>query len=460
MFWLDRDGQDDNRIFLRELGVSHTFRTVFDDSDRLFRGCDRGVVTILAQRNYETVVAYVGALRSGLIPLIVDSELREQDISDLVEVYRSDYIFGQPCSLLTKYKIQSSVGNSVLCRANSSSNGSDFSQLGLLLPTSGSTGDPKCVRLSYKNLDVVTHAINRYLGLSPGRVSISSLPFHYSYGLSTLNCIIDSRSTLVLSSQSWLEQSFWLLCERECVTDLAGVPFMFQILARLNLSKKLLANLKCVMQAGGAMSPMLTRVILDKFAKHDVKFYTMYGQTEAGPRISYVPNEYALIKLGSVGIPIDIGLVKTDADDGVSAGELIYHGPNVCLGYAQSREDLAKGDENFGVLRTGDIAQIDEDGFITIIGRKKRFVKISGASINLDSIERIGNQIHGEVAVVGKDDFVLILIQDGNEELCRNQMLDELSIPRRSIQCKKIERLLRLSNGKLDYMSMTTRYLK
>ena len=123
-----------------------------------------------------------------------------------------------------------------------------------------------------------------------------------------------------------------------------------------------------------------------------IEFYVMYGQTEATARISYLPCEYAQTKVGSVGIPIPGGKMWLEDSEGNQidsagvAGELVYQGDNVTLGYAEDYLDLAKGDENNGLLRTGDIAKYDDDGFFTIVGRAKRFLKMYGNRINLDEI--------------------------------------------------------------------------
>ena len=95
-------------------------------------------------------------------------------------------------------------------------------------------------------------------------------------------------------------------------------------------------------------------------------------------------------------------------------GELVYEGANVTLGYAEKGEDLAKGDERFGKLITGDMAKKDADGFYYVVGRKKRFLKIFGNRVNLDETERlIKHHFDGlDCACAGKDDLMYIFITD------------------------------------------------
>ena len=109
----------------------------------------------------------------------------------------------------------------------------------------------------------------------------------------------------------------------------------------------------------------------------------MYGQTEAAPRISYVPPHRLPEKIGSIGLAIPGGAVDIDP----SSGELVYSGPNVMMGYALSRDDLRKPDECHGVLGSGDLGRRDEEGFVYLTGRLKRFVKLSGSRVSLDEVE-------------------------------------------------------------------------
>ncbi len=152
-------------------------------------------------------------------------------------------------------------------------------------------------------------------------------------------------------------------------------------------------HLKVLTQAGGKLSPQLHREYAAWAAQNGKEFIVMYGQTEASPRMGYLPFEKALEKTGSMGIAIpggkftliDAGGQEITTSDRV--GELVYEGRNVTLGYAISGEDLIKGDLRGGKLDTGDMAKFDEDGFYYIVGRKNRFIKIFGNRVNLDETE-------------------------------------------------------------------------
>ena len=108
----------------------------------------------------------------------------------------------------------------------------------------------------------------------------------------------------------------------------------------------------------------------------------MYGAAEATARMGYLPPEDAIRKTGAMGIAIPGGRFSLVDEDGAeietadTVGELVYYGANVTLGYAMCGADLARGDERNGRYETGDLARRDEDGYYSIVGRKRRFLKL------------------------------------------------------------------------------------
>ena len=168
-------------------------------------------------------------------------------------------------------------------------------------------------------------------------------------------------------------------------------------------------------------------------------------------------------KLGSVGIPLQCGEVYIDRiGNKKGEGELIYKGPNVCLGYAEDSLDLSLGDELKGILKTGDIAKIDNDNFITIVGRKKRFIKLKGISVNLDYVESLINSKSIRSLVVGKDDLLVIVIdnkiyEDKKEEV-KKIIVENFNFHSSLVSIKEDE-LLTMSSGKPDYKRLTNKYL-
>lgn len=459
MFWNSRGTVVDSQPFIVEGDTHYSFAEVFAMSDEFFNDIKRGVAIIACRKNLETIVLYCGALRNNLVPLLVDADINQSSIIELAELYKAEYILADQSSSPDGYELANTFRTVKMFKRAEVTTEGLHKDLTLLLPTSGSTGDPKCVRLSALNITSATESIVRYMGLTSDRVSISSLPFHYTFGLSVLNCAMHSRSKIVLTDLSWLDRGFWQLAEKENITDLSGVPFMFEVLRRVRLPETLTNSLKCVNQAGGRLEPKLTSHFLTLFEGKNTEYLTMYGQTEASPRISYVPYARAKEKVGSIGIPIDIGTLETDASDKLSEGELIYKGPNVCLGYATNRFDLLLGDENNGVLFTGDVGHIDSEGFATIVGRKKRFAKVFGMSVNLDALESMAKNTVENSAVVARDDLIVVVEAEGRAKELRELLLSKVNFPPRGLKCVSVEELPFKSSGKLDYQKLSNEYL-
>jgi long-chain acyl-CoA synthetase len=322
------------------------------------------------------------------------------------------------------------------------------------LNTSGSTGSPKLVRLSRENLQANAQSIAAYLNLSPGERPITSLPMSYSYGLSVMNSHLLAGGCLVLTDHGILRREFWGAVDRHSCTSLAGVPYTYQMLLKTGLLNQQGASLRTLTQAGGALAPDDIRRMHRLARERGFRFFVMYGQTEATARISYVPFDALASHIGSIGMAIPGGSLEIDS----VTGELVYRGPNVMLGYAQCREDLAKGDEIRGILRTGDLARTDEDGFFYITGRRQRFLKLFGKRFNLDEVEQIVYQkFRVPVACFGQDDLLRLAIEGRHSPAAEiSEMLRQtFNLPAQSIRVETVDQLPRTAHGKTDYQGLT-----
>ena len=131
---------------------------------------------------------------------------------------------------------------------------------------------------------------------------------------------------------------------------------------------------------------------------------------------------------------------------------MIYEGPNVSLGYAECRADLAKGDENNGVLHTGDVARRDSDGYYYITGRMKRFVKVWGNRCNLDATEQLVKVITTSCACVGVDDKITIFVTEpGLESQIVNLLAEKTGFNSKAFEVRVIDAIPVKSSGKIDY---------
>jgi acyl-CoA synthetase (AMP-forming)/AMP-acid ligase II len=177
----------------------------------------------------------------------------------------------------------------------------------------------------------------------------------------------------------------------------------------------------------------------------------MYGQTEATARMGCLPSDAFAAKKGSAGRAIAGG--SFTIEDG---GEVVYRGPNVMMGYADGPDDLTKGDELGGVLRTGDLGTLDADGFLTITGRTKRIVKVYGNRYNLDEVEALARAEY-PVAALGREERVIVFCEGASlEGLARVRRLvaGALGVHGDAVDARSIDAIPTTQNGKTDYPSL------
>lgn len=400
----------------------------------------RGLVFCLAHNDIDSLLGYLTCLQSGLPLVMLDGSKPKEVIDALMEVYRPEYIW------------DGSLKKTGL------SGGEINPQLALCLTTSGSTGSPKFVRLSAKNILANAESIAEYLEIDESERPVTTLPMYYSYGLSVINSHLLSGATILLTDHSYAQREFWNFIKEQKATSMAGVPYTYEMLKRLRFFRMDLPYLKTMTQAGGKLNKDVAREYIEYAQSSGKRFFVMYGQTEATARMSYLPLERALEKYASIGIAIPRGKFSIiDAngnpveDVGVD-GELVYEGPNVSLGYAECRADLAKGDENHGVLHTGDVACRDADGYYYITGRMKRFVKIWGNRCNLDATEQMVKSICSSCACVGIDDKITIFVtEQGLEEPVVRLLAERTGLNARAFEVRVIDTIPVTSSGKTDY---------
>ncbi|KTS74618.1 AMP-binding protein [Pantoea stewartii] len=397
-------------------GNTLTYYELTQLADELARHLTSGtIIFIFCENSIGTLIGYLACLRKGAVPLMLDSQLDLQRISTLTECYYPAF-FWQPIEI-TEKKIQHQTYGYQLILSTSKP-AMVHPDLALLMTTSGSTGSAKMVRLSRQNLQSNAESIRQYLGITVNERPLIHLPMHYVFGLSVVNSHLLAGATLVMTRFRMMQREFWQHIQETEVTSLSGVPYTFEMLHRLRFSNMYLPALRTLTQAGGKLSTKLHHFFADYARQHNKQFIVMYGAAEATSRMAWLPPEMACEKCGSIGKSIPGGELILMDDQGQEVtdvgiqGELVYKGSNVMMGYAMSAADLLRGDDLGGVLHTGDIATRDSQGYFTVVGRKKRFLKIFGNRIGLDEMELLlKNQFSDQdIACTGRDDHLTIFL--------------------------------------------------
>jgi long-chain acyl-CoA synthetase len=376
---------------------------------------ERALVFILTDNCIESVIGYLGCLRSKRPMTLLARNIHQILLGNLLNVYGPHYIWlsSNQAAQLPGTKEVFAFRNYVLLERMGGLT-EIHKDLALLVTTSGSTGSSKFVRLSYDNITSNAQSIAEYLELGQADRAITILPMHYVFGLSIINSHLQVGAAVVLTSATVLEKRFWNLFREHEGTSISGVPYTYEILKRLEWHRIELPNLKVLTQAGGKLPAALVAEYIGLCRNKGLKFYVMYGAAEATARMSYLPPDVAVEKPASIGVAIPGGEFWLEDEKGNTVtepeivGELFYRGKNVSLGYAQSREDLALGDERQGVLRTGDMAKRDKEGMYYIAGRKSRFVKLFGNRVNLDELEQLIREAGIDCACKGDDQLLTI----------------------------------------------------
>lgn len=396
-----------------------------------------------------SIVSYVAALRHQIPVLLSNPKL---DLSLRSKLY-SDYQISV---------VHSATEGSVRIRESGPMVHPD---LQLLLSTSGSTGTTKFVRLSRMNIYSNANQIGESLRITQDSCAISTLPFHYAFGLSILHSHLLHSGAIAVTPASLMEKSFWDLFHQAKVTSLAGVPTTFEQLQRLRLSRTKFPSLRQLAQAGGKLAPHLATHFAELAEVNGWQMHFMYGQTEATARIACLPPNKAQSKPNSIGQPVASGKFTIVDEQGApisepfTPGRLRYAGPNVMLGYAYDYRDLARGDVTGGVIDTGDVAQMDQEGDYYIVGRSSRFVKLYGARICLDTIENALSTSNTPIRIVGDDSVIVIVSEDDTVlDERKEQLVALFKIPARSIKTLVMPIPL-LDSGKVNYAGIWNHYL-
>ncbi|TNC27427.1 AMP-binding protein [Amycolatopsis alkalitolerans] len=408
------------------------------------------------------LLRYLAAFESGRAVALIDPALNADSLASLIARFRPGAVLSAPCAEPPPgYRAE----DGHWLRADPEGV-APHPELAILLATSGSTGAPQFARLSRRAILSNARAIAEVLGIGPDDVAPTSLPPHYSFGLSVLNSHLAQGATVVIEPSGILGRPFWDSVSSAGCTSLAAVPYHYEMLRRLDFDPARYPRLRKLTQAGGRLRPELVDEFDTKMRAAGGGLYVMYGQTEASPRMATMPAELLAHKPASVGPAVPGGQFSIRHGDGSETthpkitGEVVYRGPNVMMGYAEDAAALALGDELGGLLPTGDLGYLDEDGFLFVTGRLKRIGKVFGNRVGLDDLEHaaratgLGIEI---VAAIAADDKVVLFAEGVAKDVCKQAsraLGERLHLHASGFDVRPIDVVPLLASGKIDYQAL------
>lgn len=461
--FLEIDKKDQNKIAIKDSDNRQiSYGEIIEFADLFGKTVgERTLLFVLNRNSVGSAAGYLGAMINRIVPLMLGASMDRKLLEELIRIYHPKYLWkpaemvieGEPI-LLEQYGY-ALVGTGLTPYPL-------YEELSLLLTTSGSTGSPKLVRHSYTNLEAQARNISAFFELDDTERPMLDLPINYTMGLSVLNSHLYSEATVLLTSLNVLSPSYWEYFKREGATSFTNVPYSYEILKKLRFFRMDLPSLKLITQGGGKLNEELQREFAEYAEQTGRRFILTYGQTEGSARMAYLPAEYATKKYGCIGRAIPNGRLYLIDEKGNEItesdviGEMVYEGPNVTLGYAQSGEELLLGDERHGVLPTGDMAKKDADGFFYIVGRKKRFLKLCGYRVGLDECENlIKAEFDTECACVGDDSCMRIYVTTTQEhDKMKHYIAEKTNLNSGVFQICQIDKLPRNEAGKILYSKL------
>jgi len=341
-----------------------------------------------------STLAYLGAMYAGLVPILLEERALASSGESLFIKTRCRAVWSGgnvPCEWIARRcglhfsglftrGTNSSFSASPRCEAD----------LAALMPTSGSTGVPRLVRVTHGNLTANTEAIIRSQSLGDDERAMLILPLNYCFGASVIHSHLYQGGSVVFDSRFMFPDKVLRAVNTHACTTFAGVPTVYNVLAgRSSIRSIPMPGLRRFLQAGGPLSPQGIQTIRDIVPT--AQFFVMYGQTEATSRISCLSSHRLEDKMGSVGVPLDNLRLRIVDEEGRELpngqiGEVWVKGPSICDGYFDDQEETAYKFCD-GWLKTGDLGELDRDGYLWIRGRKGDFMKIRGVRVSFAEVE-------------------------------------------------------------------------
>lgn len=267
----------------------------------------------------------------------------------------------------------------------------DPDALAMILYTSGSVGDPKGVMLTHRNILANTQYVWKHLPITPDDRALCMSPTYHAFGHGVLQSHLLSGATMVIDGSSMFPATIMEAARKHGATTIAAVPDVWRfMLSRGVLDSPAPASLTYATTAGARIRPEDAIAIADRLAP--ARFLSLYGQTESTSRICALACEDFQSRSGSIGRGCEDILVEVVDEHGApiapgEVGEVRAKADNIMRGYWNDPEGTARVLRD-GYLYTGDLATVDDDGFIYLRGRADHLVKIGAHRFSLEEVEQ------------------------------------------------------------------------
>ena len=442
-----------------------TYNDILKETDNIKKKISRrSLILVVSENSIGTMLTYIFCILNNHVLIIVDNKTENKNISEIINNYKPQYLF-----LSNEYKKYfSKFGNEnynfygfVIIKNKIFRDIKLNNELSILLSTSGSMGSSKFVKLSKQNLKTNADSIIDYLKIKSSDAAITNLPVSYSYMLSIINTHLEVGGKIIITNNSLIEKNFWQLFNKNKITSFNGVPFTYDIIEKIGLKKIKNRSLRYLTSAGGKIENDKIKNIVNFCKKNKYKFFSMYGQTEASPRISYLSPKFCLKKIGSIGKGMkNTKIFLVDNNDKkilkpYIEGEIICKGNNVFMGYSNNFEDLKKKNTKTLKLKTGDLGYFDKDGFFFISSRKSKIAKIFGIRIDLGVLENLLSQKNYKVSCTTNNKMIFAYFEKNynKSRLCK-LISDITKLNVKYLTLIKLKSFPRTSNNKISYRKL------